>query len=368
MKIELFQQSQFNGKLKSLVKQAESIRTHRSTPADVTFAEVLAQEHDGMGIDAFYDLIGVNPAFDTVESFFTVPNEDVRWLIPEIFRDALRLGYRSSPIWPSITAMEETTVGLSQVLPSINMSEAAPKRVGEGETIPVGTLSYQSKKFDIHKFGRGLKLTDEVARYVNLNVVSIYFQDFGQKIGLGVDTLAIDTLINGEQADGSEAAPVIGVKTPNTLTFRDIFMIWLRMSKIGRMPKVIIGSEDSALTTWDLDEFKVKTAGTTAYTLNVKTPLPQSSDYFVHGNIPNKQQLILDPSAALIKLNAQPLLVESERIVSNQTSAFYASFTLGFAKLFTDAAVIQDFSKDFSAFGFPTWFDIYSGLDVPMGK
>lgn len=368
MNIERFEQSQFNGKLQATVKKAESLRIHRETPSDVSFAEIIEREFNGTSVDDMYDLIGVNPSFDTIESFFTTPNSDIRWLLPEIFRDALRLGYRSSPIWPAITAIEETTVGLSQILPSINMSEAAPKRVGEGETIPVGSLSYQSKKFDIHKFGRGLKLTDEVSRYVNLNVISIYFQDFGQKMGIGVDTLAINTLLNGEQADGSEAAPVIGVATANTLTFRDIFKIWLRMSKIGRMPSIMIGSEDSALTTWDLSEFKTKTSGTTPYSLNVKTPLPQSADYYVHGLVPDKSQIILDPKAALIKLNAQPLLVESEKIVSNQTSAFYASFTLGFAKLFTDAAVVQDYSKAFSSFGFPTWFDIYSGMNLPMGK
>jgi len=63
-----------------------------------------------------------------------------------------------------------------------------------------------------------------------------------------------------------------------------------------------------------------------------------------------------------------PLMVESERIVSNQTEAFYASFTLGFAKMFTDACLILDKSKAFSGYGFPAAMDIYGPMNQPMGK
>jgi len=171
-KFTAFQDGDTN-KLKKLVKLAESIRKDKNKPTDVTFAEIVKSQLS-LGIDDFYRTVGVDPAFDTIENLFTTPDEDVRWLIPEIFRDSLRLGYRQAPIWPSLIASEEQTNGLQQILPSVNMSDATPRRVGEGETIPVGTLSYQSKSFDIHKFGRGIKVVDEVLRYVNLNVVSIY--------------------------------------------------------------------------------------------------------------------------------------------------------------------------------------------------
>jgi len=368
------EKSVFASKLPELVKKANSMRVHAKYPSDITFKQIVEREFKNpetqkpLTVDELYADLGVDPSFTTLENLFTTPSSDIRWLIPEIFRDALRLGYRQSPIWPNITAMEEATTGLTQILPSINMSDAAPKKLGEGETIPLGTLTYQSKKFSIHKFGRGIKLTDEVSRYVNLNVISIYFQDFGMKMGLGVDALAIDTLINGEQADGSYAAPVLGIKTPNTLTFRDILKPWIRMAHIGRTPKLILGDEDSALDTWDLDEFKVKSVGSTDYKLNIKTPLPQGADYYIHGNIPANQQLIVDPTASLIKLNAAPMMVESERIVSNQTEAFYASFTLGFAKLFIDACLILDQSKDFDSFGFPAGLNTYGFQNVDINS
>jgi hypothetical protein len=81
-------------------------------------------------------------------------------------------------------------------------------------------------------------------------------------------------------------------------------------------------------------------------------------NYFIHGNVPNSQEIILDPSRTLIKFNAQPLLVESERIVSNQTEAFYCSLTSGFAKLFRDSCVIMDSSLAFAGNGFPAYMDV----------
>jgi len=366
MNTDIFKNSPYNGKVREMVMKAEAIRLDNQKPSDVTFADIVERETQ-LGIDDFYAALGVDPSFDTIQNLFTTPEQDIRWLVPEIFRDALRLGYRQAPIWPSLIAAEEQTAGLQQILPSLNMSEAAPRKVGEGETIPLGDLSYQSKKFSIHKFGRGIKITDEVLRYVNLNVVSIYLQDFGLKMGMGVDTLAINTLLNGEQADGSEAAPVVGIQSAGTLAFRDILKIWIRMGMIGRTPKLFVGGEDMALDTWSLEQFtRTNKSASAEYNLDLKAPIPQGAAYFVHGRVPTNQHLILDPSAALIKLNAVPVTVESERIVSNQSNAFYASFTLGFAKLFTDACVIQDKSKAIADYPLPSAFNYEASQQVSM--
>ena len=68
----------------------------------------------------------------------------------------------------------------------------------------------------------------------------------------------------------------------------------------------------------------------------------------------------MDPSSTLVKFNAQPLLVESEKIVSNQTQAFYATLTTGFAKLFRDSAVVMDKSVTIIASPFPAYMDVDS--------
>jgi len=252
MDIKTFRESKFHNKVEEFVNHANSIRLDADRPSDLTFA-ALIEEQTGLSVDDFYKSIGVDPAFDTIQNIFTAPDKDVRWLVPEIIRDSLRLGYRNSPIWPKITAMEEQTNGLQQILPHLNMSSAVPRRVGEGETIPLGDLSYGSKNFRIYKYGRGIKITDEVIRYVSLNVLSVYLNDFGLRMGQGVDNMAIRTILQGENSNTFEAAPVVGVTDSATWIdgtnrdFRSILRIWLRMSKLGRKPGAILSDEELAM-------------------------------------------------------------------------------------------------------------------------
>jgi len=356
--------SKFKGEIEGLVRLAEKMRADDKNPLDISFAEILKEKHN-ITYDAFLAEIGLNLNTDTISNIVTTQNVDVRWIIPEIFRDALRLGLRKAPIWNNITAVETQINGLSVVMPHIDPSDATPRIVGEAETIPTGTIQVGQKTVNIFKIGKGIKIPYEVTQYASLDVVGIFLQDMGVKLGLGLDTLAIDTIINGEQANGSESAPVIGVTTATARVYADYLRAWIRLSRIGRQANTIIGGEAAALETLDLPEFKTNINGGMAPSgvpsssaLDLKTPVPTRSAYYIHGNVPTDQEIIMDTASTLIKFNAQPLLVESEKIVSNQTTAFYASLTTGFAKLFRDSAIVMDKSQTIIALPFPAYMDV----------
>ena len=58
------------------------------------------------------------------------------------------------------------------------------------------------------------------------------FRDFGVQLGYALDTLAMDVVINGNQVDGSESAPVIGVgSTSDGIQYRDLLRVWVRASR-----------------------------------------------------------------------------------------------------------------------------------------
>lgn len=365
MNLEAYNSCTFKGEIQEMVRHAEALRFDPKEPVDVSFADIV-QGKMNRSLDSFYNELGIDPHVDTIQNIVSLPDLNVRWIIPELYREALMLGYRDAPIWPNIIASEENTAGLSQIIPYINMSDAAPRKVGEGETIPLGTLSYGQKKFSIYKVGRGISLTYEVLQYASLNVVKLFLADFGLKMGHAFDTLAIDCLINGDQADGSESAPVIGITNSGSKVYKDFLRVWIRMARIGRKPSVIIGGEAAGLLTLDLTEFKTPVLGAPQHTLTMKTPVPTNASYFIHGNVPDHHEILLDPSKAMIKFNAQPLKVESEKIVSNQTEAFYATITSGFARMFRDSAVILDDAQAFSGAGFPTYMDIdpYQLVDI----
>ena len=342
-------------KLEVYVRACEALRKDTVAPIDITLGEYV-KEMEQISMESFYEQIGVNPNVATIQNLVNLPDAAYRWLIPEIYRDALRLGLRRAPIYPELIAGEQTVSQTQVIMPAINMSDAIPGKVGVGETITTGDLSFGQKVVKINKFGKGIKVPYEIIQYVSLNMVSIFLQDFGVKLGLGIDTMGLNTLINGDQADGSDSCSTIGVNTIGSLVFRDTLRPFVRLSRLGRNAGMIIGGEDMAMDILDLFTLS-RYFGEARQKVNFKTLLPQNANTYVHGKIPTNQALILDPSCAMVKLNAQPLLVETEKIVSNQTEATYATITTGFATMFRDARILLDKSKDFATYGFPTYMD-----------
>ena len=354
--------------LPQAVQQLDAFRSgnNNQRPVDISFSEFI-QEKYGLSQADYMKTLGIKSNVHTMENIFTMPNQNIRWLVPEIIREAVNLGLREAPFYPQLIASEQGINGLTAIMPIVNPSDAAPARVNEAETIPLGDVSFGQKSVTLFKIGRGFKLTDEVKNYVSLDVVSLFIKDFGVQLGYALDSLAMEVIQNGNQKDGSESAPIIGVAdTTGGITYRDLLRIWIRAARLGRNFKSIVGGEDMAMDVLDLPEFKVRQNGTPQATLNLKTPVPSTADFFIHPGVDSDQILLVDPAAALIKLNAQQLKLESERIVSNQTEAVYASLTTGFSKMYQDAAVLVDRSLEFSAAGFPEYMKVDPYLDYSI--
>jgi len=292
-----------------------------------------------------------------------MPDSSLRWLIPEIYRDAIRLGLRKSPIYPNFITAEQSVSQTSVKMPAINMSEATPKKVGIAETITTGSVSFDQKEVRIYKYGRGFKIPYEIVQYVPLNLIAIYLQDFGVKMAMGLDTLLINTLINGDQANGGDSISTIGIATPGDLTYRDLLKLWVRGGRLGKAYSNIIAGEDMAVEILELIT-NTRVVGTQRATVTIKSPIPTNSNVWVHGNIADNVAIMVDPADAIIKLNAQPLLIENDRVISNQTQEVYAAFTTGFATIFRDSRVSLDMSKDIASFGFPAFMDPSSQENV----
>jgi hypothetical protein len=357
MNAEKLKKSPYLSELEGTVRGLEAMR-RGSSGLDVDLSEFVESKFE-VDMTAFYEGLGINPQYDTIQALFQSPSTEVRWLVPEIIRDALRLGLRKNPIWADLIAAEQTIANPTVTVPWLNMSEATPKYTGEGETFAYGTLSYDSKTLKIRKMGRAIRLPYEVLQYVSINLTAVWLQDFGVKLNQGIDALMIDVLLNGEQDDGSESAAVVGI-TNNAapLTYRDMLYIWLRMGRLGRTPTAMIGGESVALDILDLEEFKKRDTGTTEKNLNLKTPIPQTQGFYIHGSMPANQTLVVDRASAVIKYNAQPLLVETEKMIQNQTVDTVASLTTGFGILYRDGRVIMDDSVAVAGNDFPTWMDV----------
>lgn len=354
--------------LPSNIQQLDGYRAGgaQMRPTDISFSEFI-QEKYNMSMDDYCDKLGVNLKSTTMQNIFTMPDQSIRWIVPEIIRSAIDLGIREAPFYPNLIASEQGINGLSAIMPIINPAEAAPSRINEAETIPVGSVSFGQKSVNLFKIGRGFKLTDEVKNYVSLDVLGIFLRDFGVQLGYALDSLALDVLTNGNAKDGSESSPVIGVNdTTAGIQYKDLLRLWIRGARLGRSFQDIIAGEDKAVELLDLPEFKLRQQGTTQATLNLKTPVPNQANCFIHTGVDENQILLVDPRFAMIKLNAQSLMLESERIVSNQTEATYATLTTGFSKMYQDAAILLDGSKNITENPFPEYLEKDSYIQYNM--
>ena len=339
---------------KKLVTEMEQ---KRSKGFDVTLSQHLKDNYEGMSIDKLYAELEIDPQVNTV-SFILDRDESQRWLVPEIFRDAIRKGFINAPIYRDFIVREEPVPQLTQVMPFWDMTglNNEPKELGVAESMELGSLKYGQKSVRIGKTGIGLEVADECIQYSSVSMLSLWLSDVGVKLGSSLGKRLINTLINGDQADGSEASPSVGVKTAGTLTYADFIRVSVRASLRNRQWTRIVGGEDMINYVLDMDEFrKSNKSASPELQINLKTPVPRNWDAYVHNAVPDNKLLMVDPSMAAVQLTAQPLKVESERIVQRQINGTYVSLTTGFANIFRDARIILDKSQGLNDLPFPAW-------------
>jgi hypothetical protein len=195
-----------------------------------------------------------------------------------------------------------------------------------------------------------------------IDLAAIYFEEMGQQLGSDLDADLINIAFNGDQQDGSQAAPVIGAATANTLTYQDLVRAWVRFARLGRQSTVILCSEGDASTLLNLPQFQrsvypgsVTPASTTGGPdINIKLPLPTSQDIYPHDAIPDGKLILVDKRRFAIQLTAMPLLLESERLVRRQIQGEFASIITGFANLFKDGRLVLDYTTNLGTNPGPT--------------
>lgn len=367
--------------MEDVVKTLENLRTSTANRRAIeqSFGQYVNRrwgfgydEKTGMPNTEFWLTLGVDPGNWTMDQLFSTDSaKGYRWLVPEIFREAINLGLRRQAIYPRLTSAMISINQPTTTMPFVNMMDAMPKRLSEASSIPMGTISFQQKTVTVSKYGRGIEVSDEVLNFVQLNLVSKFIADVGVKLGMGLDTMAIDTLVNGDQSNGDEAAPIIGVDDTGTgFTYLDLIVALVREGRLGRQINAILTGENSGIKLMMLEEFRKRwqnSGNQPERTLNTQTPVPQTLDHFIHGAVDADQAILVDSQNALIQLTAQNLRVESDRIVERQLSGTYATITTGFANLFRDGRVIVDQSLDIATNTWPSWMDVDAHENIVMG-
>ncbi len=132
--------------LPEMVRSLEAYRqgSNNTLPIEVTLEE-LVQGKYGVSQDAFFEKLGINPKIDTMQNIFTMPQQNIRWIVPEIIRAAITTGMRQAPFYPNIIASDQSINGLQVTMPMVNMSDAAPAKVNEAENNSFGRCKLRTE-------------------------------------------------------------------------------------------------------------------------------------------------------------------------------------------------------------------------------
>lgn len=329
----------------------------RKRGLDVTLSQFLKDEFSGMELAKYYHELGLEPHIDTV-SLILDKDESYRWIVPEIIRDAIYKGFINNPLHRDFCAREESVQQVTVTMPFYDMTglDNAPKELGVAESMELGTVKYGQKQARIYKTGIGLEVADECLHYSSVSMLSLFLSDVGVKLQSRLSALAIQCLINGEQADNSESAASIGVTTQNTMAYKDFIRMFVRGSLVGRQWIRTLGNEDAINDMLNLTEFRRSDRGASPeMQINVKTPVPNALDAYCHSAMPAKKLMMVDPTRSMIQLTSIPVTVESERIVQRQVNGTYVSLTSGFATMFRDGRVIMDYGTAFDPSQWPSF-------------
>jgi hypothetical protein len=311
-------------------------------------------------IDKLLHDIGIDRKRDTLSAIVALP-EDQRWIVPEIFLEAVELGMRAdNAFYQAIVAqsIQRDTPEFQQ--PQISAPSIADQGLNEGgiATSPDEGVQvvFSSRGVKTTKFQRKLTIPEEVMRFSTLDQLDVFLVRLAKMWGLQLTRRAIDVLINGDAIGGGLAAGTIGVDdSSNGLQWIDLIRIMARAGRLGFQYTTVVSPEEGAVHVLNLPEFKNLQQGRSIGEVNLQGRLPTTWDYFMHSTVGTDNYIFVDPSAALVELVSMGLRVESEKLMNRDLTATYVRIQQGFANLFRDARVVVDQAVDFSGNPWPAW-------------
>lgn len=270
---------------------------------------------------------------------------DFRFILPEIILDAVNVAYEYSAMHNRWVASTTQLTQTEAKMPYVKDGDTMPKYLQEGESIPIGSISYGNKTVITTKLGIGIKLTDELMRRSSINFLTIFLRMVGYKIAMASDNFAMFVLVNGEQSGNTEAAYSTGVTTANSYDYAAIDNALSAMEQARFMPDIAIGKRAEM-------NFELSTPERPRET--VKQYLTKEGLQTMMFPAPNSSVVLIDSQNALMKLTFGTQTFERQRDPSTQTETFYMSMYIGFATIRRDARLILNRSI---TTGIPTAYD-----------
>ncbi|MCW5959272.1 MAG: hypothetical protein KIS76_03865 [Pyrinomonadaceae bacterium] len=283
------------------------------------------------------------------------------YITPEVILTPIQTGAIQSSFYDRLIAAMEDVNSDSVTVPKIEISDAKMEKGTEMSRANRGTVTTGKKKVSFEKTQRALEISYEALRRHSLNFIQIYFEHLGALMSADLNRDLTTVSLNGDQADLSESAAVIGIKsTTEGFKYRDVVRAFVRMGLMGQTPNAILASELMAEEWLDMPEVKNRQTGTALMNLRLQTPIPADLPVYIAPNMPSTQFQLINTNVAFAELVEQALMIETDKVINGQFYESVASAYIGFMNILRHARITIDTSLQIN-FGtganyFPSWF------------
>ncbi|MEK7794073.1 MAG: hypothetical protein AAB353_06070 [Candidatus Hydrogenedentota bacterium] len=275
----------------------------------------------------------------TVDRFFQ-SDPNAKWLFPDMVREAVVSGLKRKPVYPELIIRDEKITSTSYDVPFVQEDEAEEelRTVAEGAAIPESEIKYGDRTIRLDKKGRGVVASYEVIRRMSVDLLRVHLQRIGERLGRHLDAKVASVLVNGDSS-GSTAPVTINTAAQNVWAYGDLVEGFVKLT-MDHFFKPTHMLANAALTKSLLSLAEFKDSGLFDFAETGKFPSPLGVNLVPMVDQPANKLTIVDAGFAVQKVTEQDLMVESDKLISQQWDRTYITVVTDFAIVYEKARVV----------------------------
>lgn len=280
------------------------------------------------GLDAYerqlkrFDIKVSGKDCDRVEKFFVSAESAV--LFPEFVRRMIKQGMNEASILPEMIAAVTYTDEIDHRGMSVSAS-GSDSGVSPGAALPSTSVTLASSKA-LTKFARKLSCTYESIRKQRLEAFAVILKSLGAQISRAVNKLAVTELSNGISAKTYSGGSV---------TYADLAAFWASMGA-NDMTTMVCSPEVMAQIL-ALPEMKYCVSD---YMASGRVKTPYGVTLVKCSDVASGKVIGVDKSCAAEMVYGTDVIVDHDKLISNQCDEIACSVTVGFYPLISGAVKV----------------------------
>ncbi|MBX3176699.1 MAG: hypothetical protein KF886_05020 [Candidatus Hydrogenedentes bacterium] len=342
-----YQDTQMKEQVRFLAQDPEALRETRGQGLYETLNNLgLTHQHYFRALDTTMQdycaqEFGIDVNRITVDRFFQ-SDPNAKWLFPDIVREAVVSGMQRKPVYPELIMHDERVEGTAYDVPYVleNEEDEELRSVAEGAAIPESEINYGDRIVRLDKKGRGVLASYEAVRRMSVDMLRAHLRRIGERLGRSLDARVASVLAYGDNSGGATAPVGLNTAAAGTWTYADLVTAFMKLSQEHYFtPTHMLADSATAQSILNLPE--ISDSNLFDFAKTGKLPTPLGVQLVPMADQPEDTLTLLDAGFAVQKLTEQELLVESDKLISQQWDRTYLTVVTDFAITYEKARVVM---------------------------